>query len=58
MVVTGLAISFTLVDVHNCGVPEFLWQMLLIPHGLEQACQLIADGFAARLVHLCRSASL
>ncbi|KAL8575858.1 hypothetical protein ACOMHN_014863 [Nucella lapillus] len=29
--------------------------MLLLPHGLEQACQLIADGFATRLVHLCRN---
>ena len=53
MVVAGLAVSFSLVDVNDCGIREFLWQMLLVPHGLKQACQLATDGFAAHLLHLC-----
>ena len=44
VVVTGLAISCALVDVDYCSVSEFLWQLLLVPHGLLQACQLIVDG--------------
>ena len=52
MVVAGLAISFALVDVGYCGVPKFLWQLLLVPHGLVQACQLIVDGCATGLEHL------
>ena len=39
--------------MNDCSILEFLWQMLLVPHGLKQACQLAADGFPAILVHLC-----
>ena len=55
MVVAGLAISFAHVDVDYCGVPEFLWQLLLVPHGLVQACQLIIDGCTTGLEHLSRN---
>ena len=34
VVVAELMVSFALVDVDNCSVPKFLWQMLLVPHGL------------------------
>ena len=53
MVVAGLTVSFSLVDVNNCGIPEFLWQVLLVPHGLKQACQLATDCFVAHRVLLC-----
>ena len=53
MVVAGLAVSFSLVDVNDCSILEFLWQMHLVPRGLKQACQLATDGFAAHLVQLC-----
>ena len=55
VVVAGLAISFALVDVDNCGVPKFLWQLLLVPHGLVQACQLIVKGCTTGLVHLSKN---
>ena len=47
VVVAGLTVSFTLVEVDECGIPKFLWQVFLVPHGLEQTCQLVANGFAA-----------
>ena len=53
MVVAGLTVSFSLVDVNNCGITEFLWQMLLVPHSLKQACQLATDCFVAHRVLLC-----
>ena len=53
--VAGLAISCALVDVDYCGVPAFLWQLLLVPHGLLQACQLIVDGCTTGLEHLSRN---
>ena len=55
VVVAGLAISCALVDVDYCGIPEFLWQLLLVPHGLLQACQLIVDGCTTGLEHLSRN---
>ena len=55
MVVAGLAISFALVELDYCGVPEFLWQLLLVPHDLIQACHLIFDGCTTGLEHLSRN---
>ena len=55
VLVDGLAISFALVDVEYCAIPELLWQLLLVPHGLVQACQLIVDGCTTGLEHLSRN---
>ena len=55
VVVAGLAIFFAPVHEDYCGVPEFLWQMLFVPHGLVQACQLIVDGCTTGLKHLSRN---
>ena len=55
VVVAALAISFALVDVDYCGVHEFLWQLLLVPHGPVQACQLIFDGCTTELERLSRN---
>ena len=52
VVVAGLAIFFVPVDVDYCGVPESLWQLLLVLNGLVQACQLIIDGCTTGLEHL------
>ena len=55
VVVTGLAISFALVDVDYCCVPEFLWQLLLVPRVLVQASLLVIEAFTTGLVHLSRN---
>ena len=49
VVVAELMVSFTLIDVDDCSVPKFLRQMLLVPHGLEQTCQLLANVFPSLL---------
>ena len=54
-VVAGLAIFCALVDVDYCDVPEFLWQLLLDPRGLLQACQLIVDGCTTGLAQFSRN---
>ena len=55
MAVAGLSVSFTLVDVNSFGVPQFFWQMLLVPNALEQTFQLAANVFTTCLVHLSRN---
>ncbi len=57
VVVAGLAVSLALVNVDYCGVPEFLLQLLLVPHGLVQSCQMISDGCTTGLVNLSRVTS-
>ncbi len=55
VVVAGLAVSPALVNVDDCGSPEFFWQLLLVPHGLVQSCQLVNDGCTTGLVNLSRN---
>lgn len=40
MVVAGLAITFTFVDVDNCCIAELLSELLLVPHTHEQTNEL------------------
>ena len=49
MVVTELTVSFVFVDVEDGSVPKFLWQILLVPHGLEQTLKLVANRFTTYL---------
>ena len=56
MVVAELTVSFALVVEDDCKIPKFLWQMLLVPHGLEQTCQLVVNGFTTCVEHFSRDA--
>ncbi len=53
--VAGLAVSFALVNVDGCGIPEFLWQLVLVPHCFVQSFQLVSDGRTTGLVNLSRN---
>lgn len=52
MVVAGLAITFTFVDVDNCCIAELLSELILVPHTLEQTNELTAwfQGTSVRSV--------
>ena len=56
MVVAELTVSFALVVEDDCNIPKLLWQMLLVPHGLEQTCQLVVNGFTTCVEHFSRDA--
>ena len=56
MVVAELTVSFALVVENDCNIPKFLWQMLLVPHGLEQTCQLVVNVFTTCVEHFSRDA--
>lgn len=53
MVIAGLAIPITLVNVDDCEFSEILWELLVLPHELVK-CGELADNDWFTCMAVCR----